>query len=124
MKKLSTALFLVAFLLLDYAAFAQEQWKWNQITVIESVVPGGVGRSRMISNNEEGKLEETKLQNFFSVTGINFGNVNLNDIAITQKINNMVEGGWELYDVTSGVYSGNDGKNGIFITRYLFRKPK
>jgi len=97
--------------------------KWYQVTVVESVVPGGVGRSRMISQDENGKMEETKLQNFFSLTGINFGNVRENDQQITNKISELTNDGWQLNEVTSGVYSGNQNHNqGIFITRYLFTK--
>lgn len=97
--------------------------EWYQVTVIESVVPGGVGRSRMICQDEKGKMEETKLQNFFSLAGINFGNVMENDQQITFKISNLTNEGWELYDITSGVYSGNGNSNqGIFITRYLFSR--
>lgn len=101
-----------------------DQTLWYQVTVIESVVPGGVGRSRMISQDENGKMDETKLQNFFSLAGINFGNVMENDQQITNKITELSNDGWNLYDVTSGVYSGsgNGGNNGIFITRYLFNK--
>ena len=46
--------------------------KWLQITAVESVVPGGLGRSRMISIDDQGKMEETKMKNFFSMAGINF----------------------------------------------------
>ncbi len=101
----------------------EETVKWYQVTVIESVVPGGVGRSRMISQDENGKMEETKLQNFFSMAGINFGNVMENDQQITNKISELSNQGWTLYDVTSGVYAGNgNNSQGIFITRYLFNK--
>jgi len=100
-----------------------ETTKWYQVTIIESVVPGGLGRSRMISQDENGQMEEAKLQNFFSVAGINFGNIMENDQQITNKITELSNQGWSLYDVTSGVYSGNgNGSNGIFITRYLFSK--
>lgn len=101
----------------------QQDQLWYQVTVIESVVPGGVGRSRMISQDENGKMEETKLQNFFSLAGINFGNVMENDQQITNKISELSNKGWNLYDVTSGVYGGSGNNNqGIFITRYLFNK--
>ena len=101
----------------------QENVQWYQLTVVESVVPGGVGRSRMISLDEKGKMEETKLQNFFSVAGINFGNIRENDQQITNKISDLTNDGWVLNEVTSGVYSGNNNHNqGIFITRYLFTK--
>lgn len=101
----------------------QEKIDWYQVTVIESVVPGGVGRSRMISQDENGKMDETKLQNFFSLAGINFGNVMENDQQITNKITELSNTGWNLYDVTSGVYGGNgNNSTGIFITRYLFNR--
>jgi len=101
----------------------KKQSKWLQITAVESVVPGGLGRSRMISIDDKGKMEETKMKNFFSVAGINFSNIRENDLSITSKIQELSAEGWELYDVTSGVYSGNENNsNGIFITRYLFKK--
>jgi len=99
------------------------QYQWRQISVIESVVPAGVGRSRLISTDSNGKVEETKLANFFSVTGINFSNVRANDQAITDKITEITDQGWEYNDVTSGVYTDPEGGTGIFITRYMFRKP-
>ncbi len=122
------------------------------ITTIESIVPMGIGRSRMISNKEnvnvaeftterkagtdtgQGKirrkdlkidnLEETKLLNFYSATGINFQNVASNDALVSSKLSEMAAAGWELAFVTSGVESdagGPDGK-GIFITRYIFKR--
>lgn len=102
---------------------SSEETLWYQVTVVESVVPGGLGRSRMISLDENGKMEETKLENFFSMAGINFGNIRENDQQITNKIADLTNSGWHLYDVTSGVYAGNNNNNnGIFITRYLFSK--
>jgi len=98
-------------------------YEWQQITVVESVVKAGIGRSRMISTNESGEMSEEKLQNFFSVTGINFGNIRENDLKITDKVSKLTAEGWELYDVTSGVYAA-DKSTGIFITRYMFRKQK
>lgn len=86
-------------------------------------MPAGIGHSRMISIDENGKMEEIKMKNFFSFAGINFGNIRENDLKITIKIQELSNEGWELYDVTSGVFSGNENNsNGIFITRYLFKK--
>ena len=96
---------------------------WKQITTVESVVPGGAGRSRMITTNSEGKLEEIKMKNFFSITGINFGNVRENDQLITDRFADLTNQGWELHDITSGVYSA-ERSTGIFITRYLFKKEE
>ncbi len=114
--------------------FQNTAYEYKQITVIESVVPGGLGRSRMLVNDDKGDLEEVKLKNFFSLVGINFGNVKKNDMKITSKVSELTQKGWELQDVTSGVYSstsvsgGDDlgisaNATGIFITRYLFKKP-
>jgi len=95
--------------------------QYVQITTIESVVPGGMGRSRMITASPSGSLEEVKMENFFSMTGINFENVRSNDKMITDKISQMTNDGWELVQVTPGVYAA-DKSTGIFITRYLFKK--
>ena len=101
----------------------QPQYEWNQVTVIESVVSGGMGRSRMISTDDTGKMQEEKLQNFFSMTGINFGNIQETDLKITNLVSTMSAEGWLLYDVTSGVYAA-DKSTGIFITRYMFKREK
>lgn len=101
----------------------QKKILWYQVTVIESVVQGGAGRSRMISQDENGQMEEIKIENLFSLAGINFGNVRENDQQITNKITDLTNAGWELYTVAPGVYSGGkSGGNGIFMTRYLFKK--
>ena len=120
-KLLFGALFTLSF------AFAQAQtavkYEWKQMTAIESVVPGGLGRSRLITTDTKGEVVEIKLENFFSLVGINFGNVKENDRVITESIQKMSDDGWELYNTTSGVY-GAENTTGIFITRYLFRRPK
>ena len=122
------------------------------ITTVESIVPMGLGRSRIIDHNEavntsqatterhDGKksdqgsvkrknlkidnLIETKLLNFYSGVGINFQNIASNDAMISAKINELITAGWELAFVTSGVESesGKGDGQGIFITRYIFKK--
>ena len=140
-------------LLLGALAFdSSAQKKYKIITTIESIVPGGLGRSRIIENTQEidasqfttqrsdGKdskqgdvkrsdakidaLNETKILNFYSMTGINFQNIASNDAMITSILNTLSAGGWELFTVVSGVESdaGKDDGNGVFITRYVFRK--
>jgi len=113
-----------------------KNYDFKMITVVESVVPGGLGRSRMITTDHSGSIEEVKLKNFFSLVGINFGNIKENDVAITDQISKLYSGGWTLMDVTSGVYSstdmsvesskdgtsGSSSSTGIFITRYLFSR--
>ncbi len=117
MKKLFLS---TLFMIGGLVAFSQE---FTQITTVESVVPGGLGRSRMISVDAQGNMKEEKLDNFYSMVGINFENIRMNDLAITRKINDMYAAGWELKFVTTGVESGQD-KTGLFITRYLFIKGK
>ena len=94
---------------------------YRQFSTIESVVPGGLGRSRIIISDNTDQEVEKDLMNFYSLTGINFKNVANNDKLIVDNINQYTTDGWELCQVTTGVQSGD--KNGIFITRYLFRKP-
>jgi len=99
--------------------------KWLQITVVESVIPGGVGRSRMITVDDQGNTSELKINNFFSIAGINFRNIRENDQTVTNAIQELSNQGWELKHVTSGAFSGNpDNTNGIFLTRYLLSKTE
>lgn len=123
------------------------------VTVVESIVPMGIGRSRIIETKEnldassfttersEGndskqnevsrkdlkamEFEETKLLNFFSGVGINFRNIASNDALIASKINQLMSEGYNLQYVTSGVESnaGEQDGQGIFITRLFFFKP-
>lgn len=146
MKKL----FLIAILIATISGVNAQKVK--VITVVESIVPGGIGRSRIIEHNDvvsadefttartDGKhsnqskvkrknlkaqkLNETKLLNFYSVAGINFQNVASNDAIISSKINEMLASGWKLSFVTSGVESkgSEDDMFGIFITRMFFQK--
>lgn len=149
MKKLA----LIAITLFATLEIHAQAYEYKIVTSIESVVPMGVGRSRIISAEEEkdytaytssrteektkqnkskrgdAKVEnfdETKILNFYSATGINFQNVASNDALISSKINMMIEEGWELTFVTSGVESdaGKGDGTGIFITRFIFRRMK
>lgn len=134
------------------AAFDAAAQEYKVVTVVESIVPGGVGRSRIIETTSEadseaattdrvdgkksdqGKVKrgdlkvdnfrETKLVNFFSAAGINFQNIASNDALISDKINNLVSQGWSLEFVVSGVEadSGKDDGNGLYITRLIFKK--
>ncbi len=145
MKKV---LFTLAFVALTTMAFSQ----FKVVTVIESIVPGGLGRSRMIeattdldykpfttartdgkdskqgdvdrSDLKIGGFNETKMLNFFSMVGINFQNIASNDALIMSKLNDMEAQGYELVFVSSGVESdaGKDDGNGLFITRFYFKK--
>jgi|TARA_B100000497_G_scaffold66262_1_gene74882 hypothetical protein len=150
MKKLILVLSLVALFSFDLNA---QVYQYQTVTVIESIIPNGLGRSRMISANEtrdykvatstktgekdkrnktdRGELrvkgyDETKLLNFFNLGGIRFQNIATNDALVTSKINTMAEEGWELTFVNSGIESdaGKDDGKGIYITRYIFRKAK
>lgn len=129
------------------------QTEYKVITSVESIVPNGLGRSRLISANETKNykeftttqteednsrnkssrdeirvkgFDETKLLNFYNLGGIRFQNIAANDAIVTSKINDMVSNGWELAFVVSGVESKGDKTDdqGIFITRYIFKKTK
>ena len=116
---------LTGILLSSFTSKTTVEYDFQQVTTIESVIPAGAGRSRMIASSPSGTIEESEMKNFFSISGINFANVRANDKATTDKISQLVNNGWTLEQVTSGVYSGTDNNsNGIFITRYLFKKVK
>lgn len=101
----------------------QTAYTWRQFSTIESVVPGGLGRSRIIISDQSDQTIEKDLLNFYSMVGINFKNIANNDRLIVDNINQWTTEGWELFEVSTGVQSPPaDGGTGIFITRYLFRK--
>ena len=149
MKKLLFVFTIALFSFLDTNA----QVEYKVVTSVESIVPNGLGRSRIISANEQKDykeftstqteddntrnkskrdeirvkdFDETKLLNFYNIGGIRFQNIAANDAIIESKINTMIEEGWELAFVTSGVESegGKGDGQGIFITRYLFKRNK
>lgn len=141
-----------AVLMLLCAPEAEAQTSFKVVTIVESIVPAGVGRSRIIETHEEvdataltterteGKdskqgqvsrkdakvdnFSETKLLNFYSMVGINFQNIASNDALIAAKINDLITQGWNLTYVTSAVEgdAGKDDGNGIFITRLFFSR--
>ncbi len=139
----------IAFLIL-VATLELNAQQFKVITSVESIVPNGVGRSRIVNTMEEkdykeytstqtdedntrnksdrGEIrvknyEETKLLNFYNIGGIRFQNIAANDTMITSMIDTMIKDGWILAFVTSAVESAGKGdNNGIFITRYIFKK--
>ncbi|WP_010519108.1 hypothetical protein [Croceivirga radicis] len=143
---------LVVFALFALVATVNVQaQQYKVITSVESIVPNGLGRSRIINaledkdyreftsvqteeDNTRNKskrdeirvknFEETKLLNFYNIGGIRFQNIAANDALITSMINDMVSQGWQLEHVISAVESegGKGDGQGIFITRYIFKK--
>lgn len=146
MKKLVFTL-LFSFL----AVMGVEAQEYKIITTVESIVPSGLGRSRIIDANADRDykefssiqteddnsrnkadrsdirvkdFEETKLLNFYNIAGIRFQNIAANDALISSKLTAMAAEGWELVFVTSGVEAdaGEKDGQGIFVTRFVFKK--
>ena len=69
-------------------------------------------------------LKESTLVNFYSLVGINFQNIASNDAMMTSLLKKYNKDGWELVHITSAVESdaGKGDGDGIFITRFYFRK--
>lgn len=138
------------FIFIGSFAIAQNS-DFKIVTTVESVVPGGAGRSRIIENGtevdyteftttrtKEGKektsndrsdvkidnLKESTLVNFYSMVGINFQNIASNDAMMTSLLNKYDKDGWDLIHITSSVESdgGKDDGKGIFITRFYFKR--
>lgn len=148
MKKIFT----LAIAVMASCASMMAQTEFKVVTIVESIVPGGLGRSRIIDNQSQADAKalttartdgkdskqddvkrsdvkvdeflETKLVNFYSLVGINFQNIASNDAVIASKINQTIAEGWKLTFVTSGVESdaGKNDGNGIFITRLFFSR--
>ena len=92
------------------------------MTVIESIIPAGLGRSRILLD-KGGTMEELKINNLYSAVGINLQNVYDNDVMVTAKLNEFAAAGWHLDFVNTGVQSPTDGgKDGIYATRYIFSR--
>lgn len=104
-----------------------ETYQYFQFSTIESVIPGGLGRSRILTTDAGGQVIEKDLKNFYSMVGLNFKNIANNDQAIVERINAYSADGWELVSVVTGSHaqtSEGNSSGGLFITRYMFRKPK
>lgn len=118
----------VLLLALSTYSFAQETpkeipQKFMQITTIESVVAGGLGRSKMIITKEDGSQEERDLENLFSLTGMNIKNIKSNESDILKVLKTQIDNGWKVYQVTPMTLSPGNNGAGIFMTRYLLSKP-
>lgn len=126
MKKIVLLLFIA--LLTGVDLIAQEAKseagkQFMQINTVESVVAGGLGRSKMIVTNPDGSQKELDLENLFSMTGINFKNIKENEDKLVKTLKQFTDDGWKLDHVTSLTLSQNDsGAGGIFMTRYLLSK--
>jgi len=148
MKKILIAFAIINLFIMETKA---QQYEVKVVTSVESIVPNGLGRSRLISANVERDFgeftstqteddngrnkskrknirvkdfDETKLLNFYNLGGIRFQNIASNDAVIESKINSMLAQGWDLAFVASAVESdaGGDDGQGIFITRYIFKR--
>lgn len=177
MQKLISPLVILLFFIPSGLLAQLPKYEVEVVTCIESLVPGGLGRSRMYvtkaklnyldftsqqtaakkdRNKSDRKnirvkdYEETKLLNLYNEGGIRFQNVASNDALVTSKINDMLSQGWELFFVSTGVESkmvnitvkkellkmglkallddddaddpNSNDPNGLFMTRYYFRK--
>ena len=128
----------------------QKSLEFETVTVIESLIQNGLGRSRMISKTEnvdyreattirkdDGEkekskksrseirtkaFEETKLLNFYNIAGIRFNNIATNDAMIKAKLNEMSAQGWELISIAAGVESADKERDAIFITCFFFKR--
>lgn len=102
----------------------KSETRYVQITTIESVVGGGLGRSKMIITKEDGSQEEKDLNNLFSIAGINFKNIKENENTILQTIKSYTDTGWKIFSSTPLTLSPGNSGGGIFMTRYLLTKEE
>ena len=126
MKKLTfaiLALLISAGTLKAQSAKTDSSQQFMQVTSIESVLSGGLGRSKMIVTNPDGSQKESDMDNLFSMVGINFKNIKQNEDRLIKTLKSYTDSGWQIAHVTSLTLSQNDsGAGGIFMTRYLLMK--
>ncbi|SHF10200.1 hypothetical protein SAMN03080594_102606 [Arenibacter palladensis] len=153
MKKLASIITLLTLSVVHMYGqeISKQAFEIKVITSVESIIPSGLGRSRLISSNDQRdykqftssrteennsrnkskrkdirlkNFEETKLLNFYNLGGIRFQNIAANDALISSKLTEMLSEGWDLMFITSAVESdaGKNDDNGIFITRYILKR--
>jgi hypothetical protein len=103
---------------------APPQYEYMTMSVIESIIPAGLGRSRILVD-QSGTMEELKINNLYSAVGIKLENIFDNDVMVMAKLNEYSQQGWEVAFVNTGVQSPTDGgKSGIYCTRYILRRAQ
>ena len=158
-------------------AIAQE---YKIITVVEAVATSATAKSRIIETKSKidsdkittervggrkvkqkkvkrkdrppNNFAETKLNNLYTIRGVNFNNIAYNDAVLTDRINKLTKEGWEMVFVNNAKFVTNleevdtgvlevdqnndllqvleaiDGNTtapnyqGFFITRYIFKR--
>lgn len=112
---------LVSTLIISFTAFKgkteyqESKPKYLHVNVLESVLEGGMGRSRCIVTFPDGNSEEFDLDNYYSLVGANFGNIKANDKKLTLKINQLAEQGYQIISQSSG-------GQGIYSTKIIMEK--
>ena len=102
---------------------AIQSQQFMQVTSVESVLSGGIGRSKMIVTNPDGSQKESDMENLFSMVGINFKNIKQNEDKLVSTLKYYTDSGWKIEHVTSLTLSQTEsGNGGIFMTRYLLSK--
>jgi hypothetical protein len=86
-----------------------------QVNVLESVVSGGVGRSRMIVTQSNGEQQTIDLENYYSMVGVNFGNIQSNDKKVVEKLNELEKQGWSIVAQSAG-------GNNIYATKIVLER--
>lgn len=126
MKKLSVLFVVILMAASDLAAqetASAGKKQFMQITTVESVVSGGIGRSKMVITAPDGSQKESDLENLFSLVGINFKNIKENENQLVRTLKLYTDDGWKIDQVMPFTLSpGTSGGVGIFMTRYLLSR--
>lgn len=118
----------ILFIMIGSTVFSQDvkperERQFMQVTTIESVLAGGLGRSKLIVTGPEGAQKEADFNNLFSAAGINFKNIKENEERLIKTLKTYADDGWTLEQVTPLTLSqGESGSGGIFMTRYLLSR--
>ncbi len=124
MKKIFLVLLLTGMFSQSNLMAQKPTTKFVQITTIESVIGGGLGRSKMVITKDDGTTEEKDINNLFSIAGINFKNIKENEVSIIQTLKSYTDNGWKMFSTTPLTLSPGTNGTGIFMTRYLLVKEE
>lgn len=106
---------------MSFRPTAPKATQYMQVNVLESVIPGGTGRSRIIITDASGNTVETiNIKNYYSLTGVNFKNIGRNDKALMILLNQYAQKGWKVHTASASTAQGRN--QGIFVTKYLLSK--
>lgn len=95
--------------------------QYIHVNILESTIPGGGGRSKIIVTDASGATKENiDIKNYYSLLGLNFKNIMKNDGNVAKILNKYAGEGYEVVSSSSSTV-GNE-KLAVFVTKIIMKK--